>query len=151
MSDDSSVDDRVWFVYNSGIIQVPQHVRHVRIDPIIVQQIPDGAFAFCQRLEIVDLYEGLKEIESFAFRQCVSISVMTVPKSTTKVGDYAFDGCKQLLGTKPANESKAPAEGARSFDHKTQVLSLPANIFDDIDLDDSEFLSDCSSMLSSTL
>ncbi|CAJ1932461.1 unnamed protein product [Cylindrotheca closterium] len=102
MSDHSSVDDRVWFVYTSGITKVPQHVSHVRIDPTTVHQIPDGAFAFCQRLIEVEVLNNdaalqvCKVIGRRAFHQCLQLEDMYLPSSTQEIGDRAFEECKML-------------------------------------------------------
>lgn len=104
MSEDS-VDRRNWFLYNTQGVQVPQHVQYVRIDPTSVKQIPDGAFAFCQRLvqvQVLDHHHGsakelvLKIIGRRAFHQCIQLTTASIPSSAQEIADRAYEECQSL-------------------------------------------------------
>lgn len=44
----------------------------------------------------VVISEGVTTIESNAFKDCTSLTVITIPVSVTSIGDHAFDGCTSL-------------------------------------------------------
>ncbi len=49
-----------------------------------------------ENLETVILNEGLEEIGSRAFINCVDLKTINLPSSLTKIGDTAFSGCTSL-------------------------------------------------------
>lgn len=104
---DRSVDDRHWFAYNFSGIQIPHTLRYVRIR---TTSIPDGAFAYCQRLTEVQFHQDNEEaatkeasrpkvwkiIGTRAFHQCIQLQTISIPPSTQQIGDRAFEECRSL-------------------------------------------------------
>ena len=66
------------------------------IIPKSVSIINADTFANCINLREVTLHEGISSIESRAFGSC-NLVLLTLPKSLSKIGDYAFSGCENLL------------------------------------------------------
>lgn len=62
------------------------------------QFICQGALSSCTQLTTVDFDEGAKitTINRGAFYDCNTLSSITIPKSVTKIEDYAFYGCKRI-------------------------------------------------------
>jgi hypothetical protein len=49
-------------------------------------------FEDCSGLETVNLEEGLRAIEGYAFSRCSSLTTITIPRSVTSIKFYAFQG-----------------------------------------------------------
>ena len=61
-----------------------------------VTQIETEAFMNCINLEHVEFPSGLTDILSFAFSGCKKLELTSLPNSVTKIGNSAFMGCKKL-------------------------------------------------------
>ena len=61
-----------------------------------VVEIDEGAFAWCDRLESVEIPPSVTEIGREAFEGCASLESVVILSSVTKIGDWAFYGCKSL-------------------------------------------------------
>ena len=66
----SDVDNTSVYIYN-GVGEVPHSVTHIRVNPLVTV-IPQSAFDGCEKLEEVELPEGLIRIENNAFYGCAS-------------------------------------------------------------------------------
>ncbi len=58
------------------------------------------AFCGCAALKSVKLPEGLKEIDSNAFRDCTALNDIDIPDSVEVIGDFAFYNCVSLENIK---------------------------------------------------
>lgn len=54
------------------------------------------AFWFCENIKFIDLGDGIRFINNDAFGSCTVLDTIIVPKTIEKIGDYAFNGCKDL-------------------------------------------------------
>ena len=124
-----------WYPYRAEILRVvfPEGLTKIgelafyECEELIAAVIPDSvkvidayAFAFCERLELLDLGSGVTEIGESAFSDCYalkslripgsvqtlgrkvfyrceSIPTVTIPSSVTKIGLSAFSYCKSLV------------------------------------------------------
>ena len=85
----------VEFDDNCKISKLPKHVfseckalKSLKV-PLSVERIYEGAFLDCTHLTEVVLPEGLKEIDSWAFRN-TRLAEVNIPSTVTKIGDQAF-------------------------------------------------------------
>ena len=78
-----------------GDIIIPEKVQFNNRE-IFVIKIGYRAFYGCHSLRTIALPETIETIESGAFRDCVSLNVITIPNSTTEIGSAAFLGCDAL-------------------------------------------------------
>ena len=85
--------------------------------------IPANAFEKCALTKIV-LPDGLKTIESGAFRYCSSLTDIYLPSGLLEIGGYAFEGCSSL-----------------------EILSIPDSV---VSIDSNAF-KDCSSLKDITI
>ncbi len=69
--------------------------KHADIAPGTVS-IGRGAFAYCGRLESVNLPEGLGKIGFLAFMKCGKLTEVKLPEGLEEIGGYAFSGCESL-------------------------------------------------------
>jgi hypothetical protein len=54
------------------------------------------AFRNCASLTSITIPDGVTSIGNFAFSNCTSLTSITIPDSVTSIGDYAFHGCTSL-------------------------------------------------------
>lgn len=84
------------YVYTGeGGGEVPEDVVRVRVDPSVTS-IPASAFFSRQKLEEVELCEGLLEVGPRAFSRCASLKAIKVPSSVRAIRQYAFASCTSL-------------------------------------------------------
>ena len=94
MDDDSSQP----FLYSwwTQADDIPRNVTHVKVDPA-VKVIREQAFVGCTQLMIVELCEGLEQIDREAFRYCTSLTSISVPSTVKWIDKYAFCRCSKLI------------------------------------------------------
>ena len=63
--------------------------------PSTVKRIGEFAFNGCNRLNLIELNEGLKSISKGAFYK-TPVSSITIPSTVENIGDYAFRDCINL-------------------------------------------------------
>ena len=66
------------------------------IIPNSVNNIGDGAFALCCRLESIIIPKSIKIIKQASFYGCKTLKNIDIPQSVTTIKKGAFYGCKSL-------------------------------------------------------
>ncbi len=64
--------------------------------PPEVKKIKNSAFSYHTSLTEVIIGDKVTEIEGFAFRDCVNLSLVVIPSSVKILGRGVFDGCDKL-------------------------------------------------------
>ena len=132
-----------------GNLTVPSSLSSVTLSDFTV--IPEGAFADCGSIQVVNLPASLTEIKpsafrgcsslsriflpdgveiigNEAFRDCTSLSVVSFSKQLSYINDYAFCGCVALsdvvLGSKLASIGNNAFEGCASI----KSLEIPMSV-----------------------
>lgn len=73
------------------------HDKYISIKlPKNAERIDAEAFAHCNNLKEVELYEGIKSIGSRAFYYCNGIKQMNIPSGCANIGREAFHECRDL-------------------------------------------------------
>ena len=91
-----------------------------------------SAFEGCKNIN--DLYfaptANIEEISAYAFKDCERISALSIPATTSKVGDRAFSGCRAIRTVTLAEGGVAIAFGDFVFSGCAQLtsISLPATV-----------------------
>ena len=74
-----------------------------------ITNIPTYAFADCVRLENITIPDTVTEIGTAAFRACDAITSISVPESVTTYGEYLFYSCQNLRDVQlPSNLTNLP-------------------------------------------
>lgn len=82
--------------------------------PDAIQEIPDGCFESCQKLETFDIGEdsNLRVISQDAFKDCLTLSSIYLPKNMEYIGDGAFSNTPELIYIE--NDSEKVFDGERA-------------------------------------
>ena len=79
----------------SGDITIPSSVTYNGIT-YAVTSIGDGAFRDCSSLTSVTIPNRVTRIRDWAFEGCSSLTSVTIPNSVTSIGNHAFHNCSSL-------------------------------------------------------
>ena len=119
----------------AGEIVIPEKVVHDSVT-YYVEQIDAGAFKECSTLTAISIPTTVTKIGSDAFRGCVSLESITIPQSVTELKSSTFESCSNLKEV-ILNESVKQL-GSSMFEDCTSletiilpaaVTSLPSDIF----------------------
>ena len=61
-----------------------------------IKEIGSSAFRNCSSLSGISIPEGVSVINTYLFDGCTGITSIVLPKTVTSVGNYAFNGCTNL-------------------------------------------------------
>ena len=79
----------------SGAIEIPSQVSNGGIN-YIVTSIDTYAFRDCINLTSITIPDSVTSIGDYAFSGCSSLSSITIPDSVTSIGNSAFSYCSGL-------------------------------------------------------
>ena len=101
--------------------------------PEEVRKIAGLAFASNYFLMEVMLGDHLEEVGSYAFARCSSLSFMSLPAQTTRLGVSPFHDCTMLLEIEvdPSNPCYSSIDGVLYNKEQTQLIQYPAGLYDD--------------------
>lgn len=101
--------------------------------PEEVRKIAGLAFASNYFLMEVMLGDHLEEVGSYAFARCSSLSFMSLPAQTTRLGVSPFHDCTMLLEIEvdPNNPCYSSIDGVLYNKEQTQLIQYPAGLYDD--------------------
>ena len=81
--------------YVSGDIEIPRKVMY-QSKTYTVTAIGNEAFRNCSSLTSVTIPNSVTSIGSYAFEGCYRLSSVSIPNSVTSIGAYVFEGCSSL-------------------------------------------------------
>lgn len=92
--------------------------------------IPTALFAYSFSLESVDFSEspGLTSIGDYAFLNCASLDLPSLPAGITSIGEGAFENCSSLTLTSLPNSVTSMGEGAFSGCENLALTTLPSGL-----------------------
>lgn len=106
--------------FNKGITSV--------VVPSSVEVIGKEAFACCGDLKEVVFAEGLKEIGSLAFTNCIRIREIKLPSTVTNIGEGGFGGCSELECVSLQNGLKKIGNVAFAKCISLKELNIPTTV-----------------------
>lgn len=83
------------------------------------------AFYNCESLALTSLPEGITSIDESAFRSCHRLALTSLPDSITSIGQYAFNGCTSLALTSLPEGIKSISYYAFENCPRLALTSLP--------------------------
>ncbi|MEI6796197.1 MAG: leucine-rich repeat protein, partial [Methanomassiliicoccales archaeon] len=87
-----------------------------------VVAIGSNAFKNCTSLTSVTIPNSVTSIGNYAFRECTSLTSVTIPDSVTSIGSYAFYYCTSLTSVTIPN--RVTSIGIRAFSTCTSLTSV---------------------------
>ncbi|MCR5017837.1 MAG: leucine-rich repeat domain-containing protein [Bacteroidales bacterium] len=116
-------------------ITIPSKVNYDG-DTFLVTQIGEGAFRDCLTLTSVTLPKTVSNIEASAFAGCAALKTINTPQPLSEIGDYAFEGCISLrefsLDASISKLGKGCFRGCRSLEEvefPTSFTAIPDEAF----------------------
>ncbi len=108
---------------------IPENTTITRVIlPSTITRIDDLAFAFCAKLETINIPSNTQSIGEGAFSECRSLTKIEFPDTVTTVGDLAFYNCTSLASaTLSANLAAIPNS---MFDNcsSLKMISIPKSV-----------------------
>ena len=106
------------------------HSIHI---PATVVSLDYYAFAYCKKLNNLDLAEGstLNGIYEGAFYGCESLTEIQIPDTVMEIGEYAFYGCESLDTVGITENSMLQGIFAHAFEHTAiSEFQIPDNVLE---------------------
>ena len=134
--------------YNSysGDVTIPETVTYNGITYTITS-IGNSAFRECSSLTSITIPDAVTTIGNFAFNGCSSLTSVSIPEAVTSIGTYAFYGCTGL--TNVTIGDAVESIGSCAFYNCTGLTSV--SIGDAVETIGSSAFRNCSSLTSITI
>ncbi len=93
-----------------------------------VTGIDSWAFRDCTSLTSVTIPNSVTSISSWAFGDCSSLTSVTIPNSVTSISWWAFDGCESLTNITIPNSVTSIGSGAFSGCSSLTSVTIPESV-----------------------
>lgn len=120
--------------YESNDIYVPSNLTEVNITK--ASEIHDFSFRDCSSISTVTIGKGVNRIGHRAFENCTNLTEITIPEGVEEIGLYAFSDCKNLTNitlpntiTSIADFTFMDCENLISVDISDNVTNIGKNAF----------------------
>ncbi|MGN0760369.1 MAG: leucine-rich repeat protein, partial [Christensenellales bacterium] len=133
------------YSYQSNESYVPSSLKRVTVT--VGTRIGYSAFRDCSSLTSITIPDSVTSIGDYAFSYCSSLTSITIPDSVTSVGGGAFSGCSSLTSITIPDSVTSVGGGAFSGCSSLTSITIP----DSVTSIGYGALSDCSSLRSITL
>lgn len=98
-----------------------------KLDGYTVTSIGDSAFKECTSLTSVSIPSGVTSIKSWAFGRCRNLTNVNIPDSVTSIGDWAFGSCN-LSSLTFGKELKVIGQYAFPFNKNLKSVTFNNNL-----------------------
>ena len=93
-----------------------------------VTSIGEYAFRDCSSLTSVTIPNGVTSIGEYAFRDCSSLTSVTIPNSVTSIGNSAFFRCSSLTSVTIPNSVTSIGHGVFAYCSSLTSVTMPNSI-----------------------
>ena len=87
-----------------------------------------GVFRECKTVTKVTISNSVKTIGNYAFKGCSSLTSITIPDSVTSIGNYAFSGCSRLTGVTIPNSVASIGDYAFFACYSLTSITIPDSV-----------------------
>lgn len=121
---------------HTGDVVIPSEIIH---GGVLYKVTYIGSYAFKENLDItsITISNGVRTIGAGAFMGCTNLTAVSLPSSLTTIGMSAFQGCTKLASVAIPNSVTAMDDGIfqgcaglTSFTFSEGMTKIPANTFD---------------------
>ena len=120
--------------------------RIIMLDNITT--LSDSSFRNCTSLTDITIPDTITSIANNAFQSCSSLQSINIPNSVTSIGSYAFSGCYNL--TSITIPDSVTSIGEYAFQNCSSLTNIP-NIFDNFTTISKGMFSGCTSLINVTI
>ena len=114
-------------VYPAGSLTIPGNVIH-NDTSYAVTSIGIYAFRDCDSLTSVTIPDGITSIGYSAFSDCSHLTTVTIPNSVTSIGVDAFSGCSGLTSVTIPNGVTLIADGTFGCCRGLTSVTIPSSV-----------------------
>ena len=107
----ATVVEKKWLFRCTDDIKIPYSVKHRGV-LFSVDSIGDWAFRDCSSLTSITIPNSVKSIGEGAFDGCYDLTSITIPNSVTSIGSSTFSGCSSLISITIPNSVTSIGEEA---------------------------------------
>ena len=111
----------------SGNIVIPSSVTYEGVT-YSVTTIYSEAFKNCYSLTGITIPNSVTSIGSYAFYYCYNLTSVTIPNSVTTIGSYAFEGCSRLTSVTIPNSVTTIGSGAFYNCSSLASVTIPSSV-----------------------
>lgn len=118
-------DRGLYNLINEGDIIVTQKGYAI---PDSVTKIKPYVFRDCQSLTEITIHNSVTEIGTYAFEDCQSLTEITIPNSVTEIRSSAFEGCNSLTEITIPNSVTEIRNGAFYGCNSLTEITIPDSV-----------------------
>ncbi len=111
----------------SGVVVIPKKVTY-NSKTYAVTSIGIQAFRNCQSLTSITIPEGVTSIGNYALDGCIRLTSVTIPNSVTSIGNYAFRKCYNLTSFTIPNSVTSIGQGAFDDCSRLSSITIPNSV-----------------------
>jgi hypothetical protein len=118
-------NNEIWYTSTDGNVVTPHTANRYRTDPFGVNIVSN---TYENGKGIITFDGDVKSIGIYAFRDCISLTSVTLPNSVTCIGSYAFSYCTSLTSITIPNNVQSIGEDTFSWCSSLTSITIPNSV-----------------------
>ena len=111
----------------TGDIVIPEKIEYDSVK-YYVEEIDDNAFKDCASLSSITIPTTITKIGSGVFKNCTALEEITIPESVKEIKSETFEGCSNLMMIRMHNGITELNQGAFKKCTALESIALPNNL-----------------------